>query len=258
MKGYKILADWILNSRNIVFFTGAGMSTASGIPDFRSTGGLWKEDIKRETYISRSFFNQYPKVFWEKYKEIFQVKLLEQYEPNEGHHFIAGLEQQGKKVTVLTQNIDGLHQKAGSTNVLELHGTLKTATCPKCQSVYDLDYIMGTPVPRCERQTAKGPCHFILNPDVVLYGDAVHKFSEAEEVLKKADVFIVMGTSLQVSPVNTFPEYYSFYASKGRNNKECQMALINRESTEKDDVFPVVYYDDIISAVESLKKELLK
>jgi NAD-dependent SIR2 family protein deacetylase len=117
---------------------------------------------------------------------------------------------------------------------------------------------MGTPVPRCERQTAKGPCHFILSPDVVLYGDAVHKFSEAEEVLKKADVFIVMGTSLQVSPVNTFPEYYSFYASKGRINEECQMALINRESTEKDDVFPVVYYDDIISAVESLKKELLK
>ena len=88
--------------------------------------------------------------------------------------------------------------------------------------------------------------------------DAVHKFSEAEEVLKEADVFIVMGTSLQVSPVNTFPEYYSFYASKGRNNKECQMALINRKSTEKDDVFPVVYYEDIISAVKLLKKELLK
>ncbi|UOY92583.1 NAD-dependent protein deacylase [Ectobacillus sp. JY-23] len=247
MKEYKVLADWIASARNIAFFTGAGMSTASGIPDFRSAGGFWTDPIRPEVYMSRSFYNLHPKIFWEKYKEIFQVKLLEQYDPNPGHLFIADLEKQGKHVTVLTQNIDGLHQKAGSTNVVELHGTLKTATCPKCRTIYDLSYVMAELVPRCNQQTIHGTCQFILNPDVVLYEDPVQAFSKTEEILRAADVFIVMGTSLQVSPVNTLPEYYAHI------KKECKMALINRERTVKDDVFPVVCHDEIVSAVTALK-----
>lgn len=256
MNCYTTLAKWIQESQNIVFLTGAGISTASGIPDFRSTGGFWNEGISRETYISRSFFNRNPKVFWEKYKEIFQVKLICQYEPNEGHLFIAELEQQGKNVTVLTQNVDGLHQKAGSTHVLEIHGTLQTAACPKCKTVYNLDYIMQDLVPRCNRQTSKGVCNFILRPDMVLYGDAVKEFTKAEQLLKEADVFIVMGTSLQVAPVNTLPEYYCLHKARGWD-KECNMALINREPTEKDHVFPVICHDDIVSAVRSLRGCLL-
>jgi NAD-dependent deacetylase len=248
---YSTLAKWIQEAQSIVFLTGAGISTASGIPDFRSTGGMWQQEISRETYISRSFFNHQPKVFWEKYKEIFQVKLIGQYEPNEGHLFLAELEQQGKNVTVLTQNVDGLHQKAGSTNVLEIHGTLQTASCPKCKTVYELEYIMTELVPRCNRQTKHGVCEFILSPDMVLYGDAVKGFSQAEEVLQAADVCVVMGTSLQVTPVNMLPEYY--YHKTRDLNKECRMALINRDPTEKDYVFPVIYHDDIISAVRAVR-----
>lgn len=189
------------------------------------------------------------------YKEIFQIKLLGEYRPNEGHLFLADLEKLGKNITILTQNVDGLHQEAGSTNVVELHGTLKTATCPKCKTVYGLDYIMQNVIPRCNRETVKGPCNFILSPDVVLYGDSIKEYKKAEVALKDADLLIVMGTSLKVSPVNTFPEYYSVHTKKGWDEKSSKMVLVNREPTEKDAIFPLVFHDDIISAVQYLKSE---
>lgn len=256
MDQIKLLAKWIKESKKVAYFSGAGISTASGIPDFRSSGGVWKEDVNREYYISRSFYNRKPKEFWKRYKEIFQVKLAGNYEPNEGHLFIAELEKLGKEVTVLTQNIDGLHQKAGSTNVIELHGTLKTATCPKCKTVYDLEYINENKIPRCSRETMKGICNFILKPDVVLFGDAVKGYKLAEEALEQADVFIVMGTSLQVYPVNMLPRHFVYVMNDWEENKEPKMAIINRDETEKDEMFQVVIHADIVDTVRELKKEL--
>lgn len=255
MEQIKTLAKWIKESKNIVFMTGAGISTASGIPDFRSKNGKYAEDVNREIYISRSFYNSKPKVFWQKYKEIFQIKLAGNYKPNDGHLFIAELEKEGKEITVLTQNVDGLHQKAGSSRVLELHGTLKTASCPKCKTIYNLEYIMENEIPRCNRQASKGTCDFILSPDMVLFGDPVKSYRQAEDVLEEADLLIVMGTSLQVTPVNSLPRYF-VYVMNDWEDKEPKMAIINAEPTEKDSLFSLAIHSDIIKEVQKLKVEL--
>lgn len=148
------------------------ISTESGIPNFRSSGGFWKEGENREYYISKCYFERNPKDFWKKYKDIFELKLMGNYKPNTGHLFIKELEEKGKNITVLTQNVDGLHQKAGNQHVIELHGTLQSATCPKCKTKYDITFINQHEIPRCTKENAKGKkCDFILKPDVVLFSD---------------------------------------------------------------------------------------
>ncbi|WP_230129840.1 NAD-dependent protein deacylase [Bacillus sp. CECT 9360] len=194
------LKNWIEKAERIAVLTGAGVSTESGLKDFRSEDGMFTCDEPIEYYLSRDYFNRNPEEFWENYKKIFQLEHLHTYEPNLAHVFFAELERKGKSVTIITQNVDGLHQKAGSTNVIEVHGTVTKATCPKCSKTFDFGHIMKTNVPVCS------DCgHEILDPDIVLYGDAIHGWDEAETSVRNADLFLAMGTSLSVTPVNMFP-----------------------------------------------------
>lgn len=238
---------WLSEATNIVVLTGAGISTASGIPDFRSTGGLWASGERREDFISRYYYNRNPKDFWKRYKEIFELKLMGNYEANAGHRRLAEWDKVAS-VTVLTQNVDGLHKKAGSENVLELHGTIQTATCPKCKTVYDLPFLNGMDVPRCTSVNGKGKaCHLILKPDVVLFGDIIKEYKLATQAVKEADVLIVMGSSLLVAPVNGFPVLAGLHSAK--------TILVNRESTKLDEHFDVKFLMEIDEWFNQLDKK---
>lgn len=219
------------NAKKITVLTGAGASTESGIPDFRSANGLYA-DANVEMYLSRGYYNRNPKDFWKHYKAIFQIETFHQYKPNRGHVFIAQLEESGKDLVVLTQNIDGLHQLGGSKRVIDLHGTLQSAHCPKCRTKYNLQYMIAHEVPRCEK------CNFILNPDVVLYGDTLPQFQTAVERLYETDVLLVMGTSLKVQPVASFPQI-------AKREIGATTILINDERTGQESYFDYAFHETI-------------
>lgn len=223
----------------ICVFTGAGISTESGIPDFRSQNGLYRKNLEFSDVISTSFYQNNPVLFWELFKEIFRVKLLDEYEPNSGHYFIAELEEE-KTVHVITQNIDGLHQKAGSTNVYEIHGTIKRAHCQKCGSEFGLNFLTKVELPSCTS------CEEVLKPNVVLFGDSIHWFEEAVEAALQSDLFIVMGSSLQVTPINQIPLLV-------RKHGQVPMVIINKEPTYYDYVFDNQIHLPIGEVVTALK-----
>ncbi|PLT28544.1 NAD-dependent protein deacylase [Peribacillus deserti] len=243
------LAAYIKAAKRIAFFSGAGISTESNLPDFRSRNGLWTNNQSFEKLVSLSYFERHPVDFWKAYKDIFAMKLLNQYEPNRGHLFITELQNSGRDVTVITQNIDGLHEKAGTHKVYEVHGTLKTATCPKCGTKYDLEYINTHETPRCQTKSSNDTrCHTILKPDVVLFGDSVHHFNESVEAAYESDLFIVMGSSLEVGPINSIPQLISGTA--------IPMVLINKEHTVYDHLFDLCLYAGIGETVEQVKRAL--
>ena len=198
------LKTWITESDNIVFFGGAGVSTESGIPDFRSTDGLYhqKFDYPPETILSHTFFYQHPEYFFKFYRE----KMLPlDYQPNEAHKKLAALEQAGKLRAIVTQNIDGLHQKAGSREVLELHGSVLRNYCEKCGAFYGLDTILSTTgVPRCPA------CGGDIKPDVVLYEESLDQdvLAKAVHYIRQADLMIIGGTSLVVYPAAGLVQYF--------------------------------------------------
>ncbi len=213
------LRQWIAESDNIVFFGGAGVSTESGIPDFRSVDGLYNQKYKYppETILGHSFFVSRPADFYEFYRD----KLIAPWaKPNAAHRKLAQLETEGKLKAVITQNIDGLHQMAGSKKVLELHGSVHRCYCARCGKRYDPGYINdGVGVPTCE-------CGGIVRPDVVLYEEALDDqiMSEALWLIHDADVLIIGGTSLSVYPAAGLVYYY-----KGK-----KLVLINRSTTPGD------------------------
>jgi NAD-dependent SIR2 family protein deacetylase len=223
------LTSLLLNAQHIAVLTGAGMSTESGIPDFRSAGGLWTQNMSLVDVVNIEYFRADPVAFWKAFKSIFSIKLVGNYQPNQGHLFLAWLESIGKQVSVLTQNIDGLHQRAGSNKVVELHGSLMTASCPVCRKVHDLAYIKENNPPLCVE------CGLVLKPNVILYGEAVPHIEEAFLCARDADCLLVMGSSLEVSPVNYIPQI------SAQNDKPC--VLINLSPTPLDDLF-----DDVIQA----------
>jgi NAD-dependent deacetylase len=192
-------------SDNVVFFGGAGVSTESGIPDFRSKDGLYsqKYDYPPERIISRSFFDENPEEFFRFYRD---RMLFEGVEPNQAHRKLAELEQQGHVRAVVTQNIDGLHQAAGSKTVFELHGSVWRNFCMDCGEPYSLDYIIHSEslVPRCER------CGGIVKPDVVLYEEPLDPkvIEQSVRAIQRADVLVVAGTSLVVYPAASFLGYF--------------------------------------------------
>ena len=205
---YEKLRKYIEESNNIVFFGGAGVSTESGIPDFRSKDGLYNQhNIQFDKYepeylLSRECLYYNPKVFYEFYRQKMDTRA---YKPNITHTTLAKLEKIGKLSAIITQNIDGLHQKAGSKNVYEIHGTTQRNYCSKCKMEYHPDFIFNTKeaIPKCE-------CRGLIRPDIVLYGedlptDAVRKSIFA---IDKADCLIIGGTSLSVWPANTFIRYF--------------------------------------------------
>ena len=226
----EILQDWINQSRQIVFFGGAGVSTESGIPDFRSVDGLYNQKYKYppERIISHSFYIQNPEEFYRFYKD---RMLFPDAKPNAAHKALAKLEQEGKLKAVITQNIDGLHQMAGSKEVLELHGSVHRNYCTRCGQFYDLDYVRNSEgVPTCS-------CGGRIKPDVVLYEEGLDDdtVSGAVEAIANADLLIVGGTSLVVYPAAGLLRYF-------RGDK---IALINKTATDMDNMADVVIRDNI-------------
>ena len=213
------LEKLIEQSRSIVFFGGAGVSTESGVPDFRSVDGLYNQtyDYPPEVILSHDFFVQHTEEFFRFYRDKLIVRGAK---PNPAHLRLAALEKEGKLKAVITQNIDGLHQAAGSRNVLELHGSIHRNFCTRCGKSYTLDQIaQGTGVPRCS-------CGAVIKPDVVLYGEGLDQMvlSRAVRSLQQADLLIVGGTSLSVYPAAGLLDYYG-----GR-----ELVLINKTETPAD------------------------
>ncbi|AJS57570.1 NAD-dependent protein deacylase [Paenibacillus sp. IHBB 10380] len=207
MQKIETLASWIQESERIVFFGGAGTSTESGIPDFRSAAGLYQSEqhspYPPEEMLSHHFFVERPEVFYDFYR----TKMIHKdAKPNTCHHLLATLEQRGQLKSIITQNIDGLHQKAGSSRVLELHGSIHRNYCMGCAHFYDLDTIIESVdlVPRCTS------CNSVIKPDVVLYEESLDQtiLYEAMEAISSADLIIVGGTSLTVQPAAQLVSYY--------------------------------------------------
>ena len=216
----KQLQDWISESGNIVFFGGAGVSTESGIPDFRSVDGLYNQQYKYppETILSHTFFERNPEEFFRFYRN---KMLFPDAKPNAAHLKLAELERAGKLKAVVTQNIDGLHQAAGSVTVYELHGSVHRNYCMKCHQFYDLDFMMKSKgVPHCP------VCGGIIKPDVVLYEESLDQetIDAAVLAISRADMLIIGGTSLAVYPAAGLIRYY-------RGNK---LTLINKSPTPYD------------------------
>ena len=215
-----LLKQWLDESDNIVFFGGAGVSTESGIPDFRSVDGLYNQtyDYPPETILSHSFFQRKPEEFFRFYRDKLIVRGVE---PNRAHLRLAQWEQEGKLKAVITQNIDGLHQAAGSRRVIELHGSTHRCFCARCGKKYGPAAINDTEgVPRCS-------CGGIIRPEVVLYEEGLDQqdITDAVDYIRKADVLIVGGTSLAVYPAAGLIQYY-------RGHK---LVLINMGATSYDD-----------------------
>lgn len=217
-KQLAILQQMIDESKRIVFFGGAGVSTESGIPDFRSVDGLYNQKYKfpPETILSHSFFVSQPKEFF----RFYQDKMLAlDAQPNAAHRKLAELEQAGKLTAVITQNIDGLHQAAGSKTVLELHGSVHRNYCQRCGKFYDAHYVRQcSGVPKCE-------CGGMLKPDVVLYEESLDEQTLQDSVrhLAKADMLIIGGTSLAVYPAAGLIHYFN-----GKN-----LVVINKGQTQR-------------------------
>ena len=213
------LKQWIEESGNVVFFGGAGVSTESGIPDFRSQDGLYSQQYQYppEMIISHSFYLKNPEEFYRFYRK---KMIFPDAKPNAAHLALARLEQQGKVKAVITQNIDGLHQKAGSRNVLELHGSVYRNFCTRCGRAYGLDAVLQAEgVPCCS-------CGGIIKPDVVLYEEGLDSdvLQKAVFYIRHADVLIIGGTSLTVYPAAGLIDYY-------RGNR---LVLINKSATARD------------------------
>jgi len=241
MDNYQKLKEIINNSQKIVFFTGAGISTPSKIPDFRSSDGLYSAEhgqFKPEEIISHHFFETHVEEFYEFYlsKMVYPNAL-----PNIAHTYIANLEK-NKNVFVVTQNIDGLHQKAGSKHVVELHGSVHRNYCTNCHKFYSLEDILKFKgnVPICPT------CGAVIKPDVVLYEECLNE-NDIETVIKvigEADTLIVIGSSLVVYPAASFIRYF--------NGKH--LIVINKEKTSYDQYCELVFNEDIINVINQLTK----
>ena len=213
------LKAWVEESSRVVFFGGAGVSTESGIPDFRSTGGLYHQEWKYppETILSHTFYKSNPEEFFRFYRA---KMLAPEARPNAAHQKLAEWEAAGKLTAVVTQNIDGLHQAAGSKHVCELHGSVHRNYCERCGKFYGLDFILnGTGVPRCT-------CGGIVKPDVVLYEEGLDQsvMNDAVDSIARADLLIIGGTSLNVWPAAGLINYF-----RGK-----RLALINKSAVARD------------------------
>ena len=227
---YPELQQILSASRRIVFFGGAGVSTESGIPDFRSVDGLYNQRyaFPPETILSATFFRRCTEEFYRFYRD----KMLPlEAQPNPAHRFLAALEMAGKLTAVITQNIDGLHQAAGSKNVLELHGSIHRNRCLKCAQFFPPEYIRDSVgIPKC-------PCGGVIKPEVVLYEEGLDDAVMAAAVhhIRQADTMIIAGTSLTVFPAASLVHYF-----KGQN-----LVLINRDITPMDDAATLVIHDSV-------------
>lgn len=235
------LKKCINNSDKIVFFGGAGVSTESGIPDFRSPDGLYNQKYKYspEQIVSHTFFVYSPKEFYDFYRD---RMIYTEVKPNKAHIALAGLESQGKLLGVITQNIDGLHQAAGSKNVMELHGSIHRNYCTKCGEFYGLDAIINSSgIPVCEK------CGGIIKPDVVLYEEGLnqHILNNAVQTLRRAEVLIIGGTSLGV-----YPAAGLIHEFRGKT-----IVLINKTETPADRMADIIIREPIGEVLSCVTEE---
>lgn len=230
--------DKLKKSKNIVFFGGAGTSTESGIPDFRSSGGLYS--VTPEEWLSSRYLYQKTQDFYKFYKD---HMLYPDAQPNKGHKVLSQWEKEGRLLGVITQNIDGLHQKAGSKNVVELHGSVLRNYCDSCNKKYSLEQIIEKPgIPYCD------DCQALIRPDVVLYGEGLDNgvVSKAIDLLARADVLIVAGTSLVVYPAAGMLQYFGgdeiIMINKGSTSYDSRASLVLRKGFSQD----MGYLDSVI------------
>lgn len=239
----KTLKDMIEESHTIAFFTGAGISTLSGIPDFRSKNGLYSNRYhgkKPEKILHIKYFNKHLEEFYAFYRE---KLLIDNIDPNVIHLFISELQQLGKDVTVVTQNIDGLHEKAGSLKIHNLHGTIHKNYCVDCKKEYDIDYIKQTDgIPYCKE------CGGIIRPAITFYGEFLDKetFKQARLDTKNADLLIVLGTSLVVYPASEIVSHF-----RGKH-----LVIINKKRTKFNHQANLVIQEDFAKVFNALLKEL--
>ena len=238
---YETLKQIINESRNIVVFTGAGISVPSGIPDFRSADGIYNQKTKfkvsPEDIISHSFFMNNTEDFYSFYKD---KMCYPKAEPNAAHKYFADLEKKGKNVIVVTQNIDGLHQKAGSSIVYELHGTIHQNFCQRCGRMFGLDYVMNAEgVPHCDK------CGGIVKPNVVLYEEGLDEDTIGRSInaIMTCDTLIIIGTSLRVYPAAGFIRYF-----RGK-----YLIVINKDATAYDSNCDLVFNEDVIDVIKNIK-----
>ncbi|MBQ6105248.1 MAG: NAD-dependent protein deacylase [Lachnospiraceae bacterium] len=243
----KTLTEWLRESDNIVFFGGAGVSTASNIPDFRSSNGLYVRKLNRqcspEEMVSHTFLVRHTEEFFDFYKKYL---VYPEAKPNPAHYALAELEEMGKLKAIVTQNIDGLHQMAGSKEVYEIHGTVHKNYCVNCGKRFDADYVMNCEgVPKCDA------CGGMVRPDVVLYEEGLSDWlmSQSVRAIRNADMLIIGGTSLVVYPAAGLIQYF-----RGK-----KLVLINKSETPADSMAGLVIHDDIAKvlreAVDGLKKD---
>ena len=235
-----IFKSMIEKSNNIVFFGGAGVSTESGIKDFRSIDGLYnqKYDYPPETILSHSFFIHYTEEFYKFYKD--KLNCLDA-EPNVTHKVLAKLEEEGKLKSVITQNIDGLHQKAGNKNVFELHGSIHRNYCMKCHKFYGPEKVFNTdhPIPICDE------CGGIVKPDVVLYEESLNEdtIQRSISAIMTCDVLVVIGTSLSVYPAAGFVRYF-----RGE-----YIIVINKQPTPYDNQADLLFNEDVVEVIKKIQ-----
>ncbi|WP_326512461.1 NAD-dependent protein deacylase [Clostridium intestinale] len=238
------LKEILINSNNIVFFGGAGVSTESGIPDFRSASGLFNEKLNKtftpEQLVSHTYFMRYTEDFYKFYKD----KLIyEEAKPNDAHLALAKLEKLGKLKAVITQNIDGLHQAAGSKTIFELHGSVHRNYCTKCHKFYPIEFILkASKIPTCTE------CEGTVKPDVVLYEEGLDEnvINGAVNAIAHADTLIIGGTSLVVYPAAGLINYF-----KGKN-----LILINKSTTSADSKADLVIHDSIGKVLKEYTEDL--
>lgn len=238
------LTEILRESQNIVFFGGAGISTSSGIPDFRSSNGLYSKKLNRnftpEQAVSHSFFVRYPEEFYDFYKKNL---IYPEAKPNDCHIALAKLEKMGKLKAIVTQNIDGLHQAAGSKKVYELHGSVLRNYCMKCHAFYDVNYVLQSDgIPKCEK------CGGVVKPDVVLYEEGLDEqiISGAVHAISKADTLIIGGTSLVVYPAAGLIDYFT-----GK-----KLILINKSTTSADNKADLLINDDISKVMQEVVENI--
>ena len=244
MDNIKTVKKLIEDSNNIVFFGGAGVSTASGVPDFRSATGLYNRkndsEYSPEYMLSHDFFVNHPDKFMVYAKENLMIDGIR---PNPAHYALAKLEKMGKLKAVITQNVDSLHQEAGSKNVIELPGNLRDYYCVDCKKNFDLSYVESF-----EKEAHCDVCGGIVRPDIVLYGEGLdqNNISYAINLISKADVLIIGGTSLVVYPAAGLIDFYN-------NDK---LVLINKDPTPKDRAADYLIQGDIAKVMQDLVEDL--
>lgn len=241
MTQMETLRNIIQESRVLCVFTGAGISCPSGIPDFRSANGIYATkagDYAPEEIISHSFFLAHPDLFYTFYRE---KMLYPDAQPNAAHRYFAALQTENRRVAVVTQNIDGLHQAAGSREVYELHGSALRNFCMRCGRRFGMEAVLKPGIPRCP------DCGGLIRPDVVLYEEPLDEtvVSRAIAAIRAADTMLVVGTSLVVYPAAMYVRYF-----RGRH-----LVLINRSETSYDGEAELTFHEDIIDVISALKEQ---